>query len=281
MIKNTSNFIIRGLKMNNLKEFNKLSFFMLDMDGTIYLGDKLLKGAMDYLKKVKEKGKRYIFLTNNSSKNKMTYVQKLNKLGIDATEDDVFTSGDATIIYLKKQKANPKVYLLGTPDLEHSFEKEGIELVKGRNGNPDYVVLGFDQTLTYEKIWIACDYLREGVPFIATHPDFNCPLDDNKFMPDTGAMIEMFKAATGVSPLVIGKPSKGMVDSVIEKYQVEREKIAMVGDRLYTDVAIGKNAGISSILVLSGETSKEEYENQDKFKADFIFDGVYEMIDIL
>ncbi|MDP4152451.1 MAG: HAD-IIA family hydrolase [Bacillota bacterium] len=266
---------------NDLNKFSTLRFFMLDMDGTIYLGDELLPGAMEFLNQVKKQGKKYIFLTNNSSRNKKTYVEKLNRLGIKATTEDVFTSGDATIIYLKRQKKNPSVYLLGTPDLEESFEKEGIKLVKGRGGKPDFVVLGFDQTLTYEKIWVACDYLREGVPFVATHPDFNCPLPGDKFMPDTGAMIEMFKAATGVAPLVIGKPTKGMVDSVIDKYGVKREEIAMVGDRLYTDIAIGANAGISSILVLSGETSEKEYNEQNKFKASFVFGGVGDMVPIL
>lgn len=262
-------------------DLRAINFFMLDMDGTIYLGDQVFDGTMDFLATVRQRGKRYVFMTNNSSKNKQSYVDKLNRLGIAATIDDVFTSGDATAIYLNAQTKNPTVYLLGTPDLEKAFVKEGIRIVKGRNEHPDFVVLGFDQTLTYEKIWIACDYLREGVPFIATHADFNCPLPEEKFMPDTGAMIEMFKAATGVSPTVIGKPSKSIVDSIIERYGAKREEIAMVGDRLYTDIAIGRNAGIRSVLVLSGETSLEEYNSQNRYIADFIYKGIKDMIPLL
>ncbi|CAF0783514.1 unnamed protein product [Didymodactylos carnosus] len=265
----------------DFKKFAEISFFLLDLDGTIYLGDQLLPGALDFLKKIKQVGKRYVFLTNNSSRNKLDYVKKLKHLGIEVSEAEVLTSGDATAIYLLKQKVNPKVYLLGTPKLAESFEKFGLTLSQGRNDHPDFVVLAFDTTLTYQKIWDACDYIRAGAPFIATHPDFNCPLPNRKAMPDAGAMIEMFKAATGVSPLVIGKPARMMVDVVASQYGVELKNMAMVGDRLYTDIAMGTAAGIASILVLTGETRSEDYLNQEQFKATFVFDSVKDMIDLL
>lgn len=263
--------------MNNLKD---KSVFLLDMDGTIYLGDKLIDGALEFLKKIKSVNKKYIFLTNNSSKNKLSYVEKLNNLGINASLDDIFTSGEATTIYLKNKLPNGKVFLLGTKELEDEFINEGFEIVKERNKDVDFVVLGFDTTLTYEKLWIACEYISEGVDYIATHPDFNCPLPEGKFMPDAGAMAAFIEASTGISPKVIGKPNKEMVNALLEKYSVNLEDVVMVGDRLYTDIKMGEVSNISTVLVYSGETTRQMYKNS-KIQADWEFDSVKDMINII
>lgn len=263
--------------MNKLKD---KSVFLLDMDGTIYLGDKLIDGALEFLKKIKSINKKYIFLTNNSSKNKLSYVEKLNNLGINASLDDIFTSGEATTIYLKNKLPNGKVFLLGTKELEDEFINEGFEIVKERNKDVDFVVLGFDTTLTYEKLWIACEYISEGVDYIATHPDFNCPLPEGKFMPDAGAMAAFIEASTGISPTVIGKPNKEMVNVLLEKYSVNFEDVVMVGDRLYTDIKMGEVSNISTVLVYSGETTRQMYKNS-KIQADWEFDSVKDMINII
>ncbi len=263
--------------MDSIKE---KSVYLLDMDGTIYLGDELINGANEFLQAIKKAGKRYIFLTNNSSKNKGIYVNKLNRLGITASEDEVFTSGEATTMYLKKQKPGAKVYLLGTEALEEEFEKEGFVLVKERHKHIDYVVLGFDTTLTYEKLWAACEYISEGVEYIATHPDFNCPLANDKFMPDAGAMAAFIQASTGKTPKVIGKPNKEIIESIVLKYGLEKNDMVMVGDRLYTDIKTGENAGIASVLVYSGETKKEDYTSSE-IRADFVFESVKDMIELL
>lgn len=263
--------------MKSLKDIN---VFLLDMDGTIYLGDELIQGAKEFLVRIKERGKRYIFLTNNSSKNKKTYVEKLNRLGIDAVEDEVFTSGEATTMYINKEKPGAKIYLLGTEALEEEFVKSGFVLEKERNKDIDYVVLGFDTTLTYEKLWGACEYISEGVEYIATHPDFNCPLANDKFMPDAGAMAAFIEASTGRTPRVIGKPNKEVVDSISLKYGLSKDDMAMVGDRLYTDIKTGQNAGITSILVYSGETKEEDYKSSE-IKGDYVFDSVKDMIDLI
>jgi HAD superfamily hydrolase (TIGR01457 family) len=259
-----------------MDKFKKIKCFVLDMDGTIYLSNKLIDGALEFLDKLTEQSKKFLFLTNNSSKNRKAYKEKLAKLGCFVEEDMVFTSGEATTIYLNKIKTGAKVFLLGNEYLEEEFEDNGFVLIKDRSETPDFVVLGFDTTLTYNKIWIACDHIVNGVPFIATHPDINCPLAGGKYMPDTGAMIKMFEASTGISPLVIGKPNKQVVDSIIEKYSLERDELAMVGDRLYTDVKLGINSEIVSILVLSGETTKSDLEKSD-FKPDYVFDSVKEI----
>lgn len=263
--------------MNNLKE---KTVYLLDMDGTIYLGDELIDGASEFLNTIKSKGKRYIFLTNNSSKSKEIYVEKLNNLGIHALEEDVFTSGEATTMYLKKQKQGAKIYLLGTKSLEEEFVREGFILEKERHKDIDYVVLGFDTTLTYEKLWAACEYIAEGVEYIATHPDFNCPLPNDKFMPDAGAMAALIEASTGKTPKVIGKPNKEVVESIALKYGLNKEDMVMVGDRLYTDIKTGANAGITSVLVYSGETKEEDYKNSE-IRADYVFNSVKDMIDLL
>lgn len=263
--------------MNNL---NQVTVYLLDMDGTIYLGDELIDGSTEFLKTLKDKGKRYIFLTNNSSKDKHSYVEKLNNLGIDATSEEVFTSGEATTMYLSKLKPNARIYLLGTPALEEEFERAGFILERERNKDIDYVVLGFDTTLTYEKLWAACEYVSEGVEYIATHPDFNCPLPNDKFMPDAGAMAALIEASTGKTPLVIGKPNKEVVESIASKYNLSKDNMAMVGDRLYTDIKTGLNAGITSILVYSGETKEEDYKNSE-IKADYVFNSVKDMIDLI
>ena len=263
--------------MERLKE---KTVYLLDMDGTIYLGDELIEGSMKFLETIKKKGKRYIFLTNNSSKNKLSYVDKLNTLGIHASEEEVFTSGEATTMYLKKQKEGAKIYLLGTKALEEEFEREGFVLEKERHKHIDYVVLGFDTTLTYEKLWAACEYVSEGVEYIATHPDFNCPLPDDKFMPDAGAMAAFIKASTGRTPKVIGKPNREVVESIASKYGLRKDDMVMVGDRLYTDIKTGENAGITSVLVYSGETKEEDYRNSE-IRASYVFNSVKDMIDLV
>jgi len=254
--------------------------YLLDMDGTIYLGDELIDGSKKFLETIKQKGKRYIFLTNNSSKNKEAYVGKLNNLGIPASEEEVFTSGEATTMYLKKEKPGAKVYLLGTKALEDEFIRAGFILEKERHKDIDYVVLGFDTTLTYEKLWGACEYISEGVEYIATHPDFNCPLANDKFMPDAGAMAALIEASTGKTPKVIGKPNKEVVESIASKYGLNKEDMVIVGDRLYTDIKTGENAGIVSVLVYSGETKEEDYRKSET-RADYVFNSAKDMIDLV
>lgn len=254
--------------------------FLLDMDGTIYLGDQLIDGAKKFLQKLKETGRDILFLTNNASKNKDLYVKKLDKLGISVDREDIFTSGEATTIYLNSLKPGAKIFLLGTEALESEFEAAGFQLIKKRDDYIDFVVLSFDTTLTYEKLWIACDYLAEGVPFIATHPDINCPLPKGKYMPDAGAISAMIEASTGRMPTIIGKPSKVTIDSIVEKYGLQKDEIIMVGDRLYTDIKMGTISGVDTALVLSGEATISDHENSD-IKASIVVDSVKDFINLI
>ena len=258
-----------GIIMNSINDLNKIKLFVLDMDGTFYLGDSIISGSLDFLKKVEELGREFIFFTNNSSKNSESYRLKLQKLGCNVTSDRVITSGDVTINYLKKNYASKKVYLLGTKFLEDSFKSSEILLVDDK---PDIVVVGFDTDLTYEKIYKACTFIRQGSIFLATHLDLNCPTEDG-FLPDCGAMCAMITAATGIKPIFMGKPFKETIDYVLDYTGYKKEEITFVGDRLYTDIAIGVYNGVTSILVLSGETKLEDLETSD-IKPDYIFDSL-------
>ena len=259
-----------------LRALRPIRCFLLDMDGTIYLGDRLLPKAAEFIEYLKASGRGFLFLTNNSSKDKTAYVEKLSKLGIPCEADDILTSGEATCIYLQGRAVH-KVYLLGTPELEAEFQRWGFRLTAE---SPDVVVIGFDKTLTYAKLVTACDLLRKGVPYVATHPDINCPMEDS-YIPDCGAMIELIAASTGCRPKVIGKPNREIIESAFKKRPgFSLAEFAMVGDRLYTDVATGNHAGICSILVLSGESTRQDVEQSD-VKPHLIAENVAQLLEAL
>lgn len=256
---------------------SEIKYFALDMDGTVYLGEQWIEGAKEFLKRIEESGRGYVFLTNNSSKNVWVYTEKLERMGLTVTQDKIVTSGQATICYLKKNFLGKRVFLLGNPMLSDEFEKEGILL---EDNAPEVVVTAFDTTLDYKKMCRVCDFVRAGLPYIATHPDYNCPTETG-FIPDIGAIHAFVYASAFRYPdRIIGKPNGDIMDYMIERIGVGREKVAMVGDRLYTDIAAGRNNGLKSILVLSGEASLEDAENAE-VKPHLIFDSVREMIPLL
>lgn len=256
-----------------MPELNEIKGFLLDMDGTIYLGNQLLPGALEFLDILQKKFIPFAFLTNNSSKNKQEYQHKLITLGVKPDQANVFTSGDATANYLKKELPSGKVYVVGTQGLIDTFEANGLVLT---DEDPDTVVLGFDTSLTYAKICKLCDLIVQGKPFIATHFDINCPTPSG-FIPDVGSMLAMIKASTGREPdLVIGKPNCEMVQMITSEMNLQIEECAMVGDRLYTDIAMGATTGIKTILVLTGETSREDLVDSE-FTPDFIVQDLIEL----
>lgn len=231
--------------------------FLLDMDGTLYLGDRLLPGVDRFFKKMAEKGYDFLYLTNNSSKSKKMYSEKLARLGLPCDEKRIFTSGEATRWYLKRHHREAKrIFVVGTPALCEEFEQDGFIVTEEQ---ADLLVLGFDTSLDYRKLWAASDFIRKKGYYIATHPDLLCPLDRGAFMPDIGCMIAFLEKATGVQPQIIGKPSPRLIESLCLCYGYTPEGLMMVGDRLYTDIALGKNAGIKTCLVLTGETTETDY----------------------
>ena len=262
--------------MDKKQILEQTELFVLDMDGTFYLDTTILDGSLDFLREVERLGKRFVFFTNNSSKSPKTYMDKLAKMDCFITRNQIITSGDVMIQYLKTYYPNKTVYLMGTPDLEENFRENGIRLTKEM---PDVVVIGFDMTLTYEKLERACTYIRNGAVFLATHLDINCPTKDG-FIPDCGAMCAAISLSTGKQPRYVGKPFKETVDMVLSMTGAKREEVSFVGDRLYTDVKTGVANGAHGILVLSGETKLKDLEGSDTV-PDAVFTGLKEMGEIL
>lgn len=251
--------------------------FALDMDGTIYLGDRWIDGAPEFLRKIEASGRSFCFMTNNSSKSADVYIDKLHRMGLDITPQQLITSGHATMHFLHKNYPNKKVFLLGNPMLTKEFEQGGIELDEE---HPDLVVTAFDTTLDYKKLCRVCDLVRAGLPYIATHPDYNCPTETG-FIPDIGAIHAFIKASTGRLPdKIIGKPNREIVEYTLEKAGCTAAQTAMVGDRLYTDIAAGVGNGLTGIFVLSGEAQLCDLPGS-AVQPHLIFDSVKDIIPLL
>ncbi len=251
---------------------NNIKLFVLDMDGTIYLGNHIFDCSLDFLQTVKNTGKEYIFFTNNSSKAPQDYINKLVRMNCQIQRKDIMTSGDVTIEYINTHYPEASVYLVGTRELEISFLEAGIKLV---DTSPELVVVGFDTTLVYEKLEKACTFIRNGAKFIATHLDINCPTEDG-FIPDCGAICAAIKLSTGAEPEFMGKPFDKTVDMIVKRTNYKKEEIAFVGDRLYTDVATGVSNGCTGILVLTGEAKLSDVETSE-IKPDYIFTSLKEL----
>ena len=254
-----------------------IELFVLDMDGTFYLGDRILPGSAAFLEAVRRTGRRYLFFTNNSSRDPQDYMEKLAAMGCPITRSQIMTSGDVTIRFLQTQYPGKRVWLAGTPSLERSFREAGISLVNDDPAEtvPDIVVVGFDTTLTYRKLSDACTYIRNGALFLATHPDINCPTETG-FIPDCGSFCAAITLSTGVKPRYLGKPYPETVDMVLDRTGCRREKTAFVGDRLYTDTAAGVNNGAHGILVLTGESSVDDIRPGEN-EPDAVFSSLGEM----
>ncbi|MBN2309144.1 MAG: HAD-IIA family hydrolase [Candidatus Hydrogenedentes bacterium] len=248
---------------------SNLRHLFLDMDGTVYLGSRLIPGAPEFVAYLRESGRRYLFFTNNPSADAAQYSAKLAGMGIDAGPDNILTAGEATARYLAGDTPYRKVYVLGTPSFEEELCAAGLVL---DGDSPDAVVLAFDKTLTYGKLERACLLLRAGIPYIATNPDKVCPTDYGP-IPDCGSMAALLFEATGRRPKVIGKPNPEMIAMGMQKIGARAGTSAMVGDRLYTDMQMAYNAGIASILVLSGESAPGDLEGMAR-RPDFVFESV-------
>jgi HAD superfamily hydrolase (TIGR01450 family) len=245
------------------------------MDGTIYLDDELFDGTLDFLAYVKQIGGRYLFLTNNSSKGIDKYVEKLARLGIESTPDDFLTSTDATIFYLKK-KNHKKIYAFGTASFKKQLSDAGLPIVDTLEDGIDCLCISNDWELTFKKLEDSCIILRDDVDYIATNPDWVCPTWYGS-VPDCGSFCEMLYRATGKRPQFIGKPQPDMVYLALERTGYGKQDALMIGDRLYTDVACGVNAGIDSVFVLSGEGTLEDLETSET-KPTYVYKNIREIL---
>jgi len=253
--------------------------FLLDMDGTFYLGDRLIDGSLDFLAALERTGRDAWFLTNNSSKSAAVYTRKLRGMGVpERFCQQVMTSGHAAARYIQEKFPEGRGYLLGNEMLRE--ELTGMGLAFDDAYDVDYVLAAFDTTLDYRKMCRVCDLIRAGKPYIATHPDFNCPTETG-YIPDMGAIMAFIEASTGRrADVILGKPHVGIVREAISRTGRPLTDMAMVGDRLYTDVATGVNHGMTGILVLSGEATMKDVEEAD-VKPHLIFDKLADMIPYL
>ncbi len=242
---------------------------LLDMDGTVYLGTQPIPGAADFIQYLQTAGIPFLFLTNNPANDAMYYSDKLKGMAINVAPQQILTAGEATAAYLMTETPWRRVYALGTPCFEDELRRAGLTL---DDADPEAVVIAFDTTLTYEKLERACLLLREGAPYIATNPDKVCPTEYG-YIPDCGAIAALLESATGRTPKFIGKPDPAFATMALRKLNAEPAHTAMVGDRLYTDMEMARQAGLISVLVLSGETDREDV-NKAPRKPDLLFDSV-------
>lgn len=253
--------------------------FLLDMDGTLYLGDRLFPDTLAFLKEIRGRGADYLFLTNNSSRGTADYIRKLTGLGIPCQAEDFFTSTHAAIHYLSKNHPDALVYALGTASFKDQLHKADIRVTDRLMSGIDCLLMGYDTELTYQKLVDACHLINQGLPYLATNPDWVCPTATG-YLPDCGAMAQMLEHATGRLPHVLGKPRPDIALLALEQKGCRPEEAVLIGDRVYTDIACARAAGLSGVLVLSGETKREALADSH-IQPDFVCDSVSGLLAIL
>ncbi|MCL2662815.1 MAG: iron-containing alcohol dehydrogenase [Oscillospiraceae bacterium] len=249
--------------------------YILDMDGTIYLGDKLFPYTLDFLNHLDKAGKDYIFYTNNSSQNSAYYISKLQKMGIPIAADKLYMSTHVLLEHLKNPVNNTgkTVFVAGTKALKDDFEAGGYILTEI---DPDFVVLGFDTDMDYSRLTKLCDFVRAGLPYYGVHTDYNCPVEGG-FIPDCGSLAAAVTASTGITPEFFGKPSRHTMDYIINKTGYKEHELCVIGDRLYTDIAIATGTKARCVLVLSGETKRNSLVGS-KYVPDLIVKDLAELV---
>lgn len=261
----------------NANEVLDKKLWLFDMDGTIYNDNHLFAGVLELLEYIKNNDGEYVFITNNSSKSVEDYIKKVNNLGIKASKTNFFTSTEATILLLKEKYPGIKVYCQGTKSLIIELRNNNIDVTEKIEEDIGLVLVGFDTELTSKKLRNTCEVLASrDIPFYATNPDLACPTCFG-FIPDCGSICQMLYNATGKKPIYIGKPEPTMVDIVVKKFGIAKNKTIVIGDRLYTDVAAGLNAGVCTVCVLSGEATIDDIK-KGTYIPDFVFDSVSSII---
>ena len=252
--------------------------FLLDMDGTIYLDDRLFDGTAEFLAHVQAIGGRAMYLTNNSSKSVESSVDKLSRMGLRAAPEDFLTSVNATVLYLR-QKNHRKIYAFGTASFRQQLRQGGLPVTDVLAEDIDCLCMGFDTELTFQKLEVACILLNRGVEYVATNPDWVCPTWYGS-VPDCGSVAEMLYRATGRRPRFIGKPEPDMVELAVKETDFTKEQTILLGDRLYTDIKSGVRAGVDTVLVLSGEATLKDLAASD-VKPTYVMKDIREFLNNL
>ena len=262
---------ILGKDTSLLKE-KKL--FLFDMDGTIYRDNVLFDGTRQLLNTIRENGGNYVFITNNSSFSVNAYIDKMASFNIQTNADCFFTSTQAAIWMLRRDFPSQKIYCQGTKAMLDELTYAGIQVTSDIEDDIAAILIGFDTELTSEKLWKSCQILGRAIPYFATNPDLCCPVCFG-YIPDCGSICKMLEYCTGRRPIYIGKPEAVMVDLVCEKFKRKKEETIVIGDRLYTDIAVAINAQVMSICVLTGEASLQSIkEKKDDILPTFVLNSV-------
>ncbi len=270
---------MKDLFGENLCSLKNKKLWLFDMDGTVYLGNILFEGVLKLLSTIENMGAKYVFITNNSSKGKGDYVQRVNNMGIKANENNFYTSVDASVSLLKKHVKDRLIYAQGTKSFIDNLKGSGLNITTEYNENSECVIVGFDMELNMDKLTKTCKTLLKDIPYYATNPDWVCPTEFG-YIPDCGSMCFGIEKATGKTPFFIGKPNPTMIEEVMKKFAVEKEDVVVLGDRIYTDIASGVNAGVDTVLVLSGESTLKDYE-ESAVKPTFVINHVKELNEII
>mgnify|MGYP003308725117 CR=1 FL=1 len=257
--------------------YKEIKLFLFDMDGTLYLGNRLYDFTIDLLAAIRNNGAKYLFMTNNSSKSVQDYIKKLAKLGIEADEEDFITSSQATAYYLLKHHAGKTLYVCGTESLKEELRKQGFAITEELD-KVECLVMGFDTELTFKKLEDVSKLLlgRPELPYIATNPDYVCPTEFGS-VPDCGSVCDMLYNVSKRRPLVIGKPEPLMPSLAMDKWGIDAAHTLVIGDRIYTDIKSGLRAGTHTALVLSGETTREILEASDE-KPEVVLESAAEIL---
>ncbi len=256
------------------------SLYLFDIDGTMLLGDKVIDGCKEMIKEINKQGKKYIFITNNSTRTAHEYVDKFKSIGINTKEENFITALTATIKYLKKNFKGKKVFLLGTKSLKKELERNNIIVTDDYEENISCALASFDIELTYKKLADICKVLRDDkVAFIATNPDMVCPIEDG-YIPDCGSICSMIENAVKRKPIYIGKPNTLMIDISLKETNTNKEDAIIIGDRLNTDILCGLKSGVDTAVVFTGETTKYEIQNSE-YKPTYIFNSVKDIYKLI
>ncbi len=261
-----------------MSDLSLVRHVVLDMDGTLYKGTRLFAQTTPFLDSLRSLGIGRTFLTNNTSRSKAEYITKLSKMGIDAKVDEIYTPAESVFVYLRSHLPHVKrIAILGTPSLVEEFAEAGF---MADWDTPEAVVVGFDTTLTYERLCRTAYWIGDDLPFLATHPDLVCPTDEATVLVDCGAICACLTAATGRKPIVFGKPNPSILHELRDRLQLKSEEMLMVGDRIYTDMKMAQEAGVPAVLVLTGETRIEQVSTL-ALKPDVIVDDIGQLGEML
>ncbi len=256
-----------------IEKIKSKSGFIIDMDGVIYHGNRLLPGVTEFVSWMERSGKRYLFLTNASERTPKELHENLKRLGIEVGEDHFYTSALATASFLASQKPDGSAYIIGDAGLIHALYSVGYTI---NNVNPDYVVVGDTHGYTFEKIELAVNLVIKGARLIGTNPDTSGPVETG-ITPSTKALVAPIEIASGKKAYFVGKPNPLMMRSALRKLEIKREDAIVIGDRMDTDIRCGLESEIDTLLVLSGITSNEDI---DKFpyRPKYVLDGVADLV---